>query len=76
MTRRIALFGGLNVGGKNRVTMKDLTRVLEGLGCGNVRTYIQSGNVVFDEPAGREVSAASIRRRSSPAWGWTRRCTP
>ena len=60
MTRRIALFRGINVGGKNRVTMKDLTPVLEGLGCGNVRTYIQSGNVVFDEPAGREVSAASI----------------
>lgn len=60
MTRRIALFRGLNVGGKNRVAMKDLRRILEGLGCRNVRTYIQSGNVVFDEPADSEVSAASI----------------
>lgn len=60
MTRRIALFRGLNVGGKNRVAMKDLVGVLGRLGCANVRTVIQSGNVVFDAPAGREVSAASI----------------
>ena len=60
MTSAIALFRGLNVGGKNRVAMKDLRRILEGLGCRNVRTYIQSGNVVFDEPADSEVSAASI----------------
>ena len=60
MTRRIALFRGLNVGGKNAVSMKNLIGILERLGCRNVRTYIQSGNVVFDEPAGREVSSASI----------------
>ena len=40
--------------------MKTLTAVLQGLGCSDVRTYIQSGNVVFDEPAGAEVSPASI----------------
>lgn len=40
--------------------MADLRRILERLGCADVRTYIQSGNVVFDEPDGGEVSAASI----------------
>ena len=40
--------------------MADLRRILERLGCADVRTYIQSGNVVFDAPKGGEVSASSI----------------
>ena len=40
--------------------MKDLVGVLERLRCTHVRTYIQSGNVVFDAPDGSRVSAASI----------------
>ena len=60
MARRIALFRGINVGGRNAVPMKTLTAILQRLGCTDVRTYIQSGNVVFDEPAGAEVSPASI----------------
>jgi uncharacterized protein (DUF1697 family) len=50
----IALFRGINVGGNNKLPMKELVVVLEGLGLKNIRTYIQSGNVVFDgkgEPA-------------------------
>ena len=47
----IALLRGINVGGKNRLPMKDLTAMFVGAGCSNVRTYIQSGNVVFDAPA-------------------------
>lgn len=43
----IALFRGINVGGKNILPMKELASILENLGCKNVRTYIQSGNVVF-----------------------------
>ena len=43
----IALFRGINVGGKHTLPMKELVRVLEELGCQNVKTYIQSGNVVF-----------------------------
>ena len=43
----IALFRGINVGGKNSLPMKELTGILEELGCQNVKTYIQSGNVVF-----------------------------
>ena len=39
MTRRIALFRGINVGGKNAVSMKNLTGILERLGCRNVRAY-------------------------------------
>ncbi len=47
MNTLIALLRGINVGGNNKLPMKELTTVLEGLGLRNVKTYIQSGNVVF-----------------------------
>jgi uncharacterized protein (DUF1697 family) len=47
MNRYAALIRGINVGGKNTLPMKELTEVLESIGCSNVKTYIQSGNVVF-----------------------------
>ncbi|TWU46902.1 DUF1697 domain-containing protein [Rubripirellula reticaptiva] len=43
----IALFRGINVGGNNALPMASLKRILESLKCVSVRTYIQSGNVVF-----------------------------
>jgi uncharacterized protein (DUF1697 family) len=43
----IALLRGINVGGKHSLPMKELVAILESLGCQNVRTYIQSGNAVF-----------------------------
>ena len=43
----VALLRGVNVGGKNRLSMDELTRMFEEIGCNSVRTYIQSGNVVF-----------------------------
>jgi len=45
--RSVALLRGVNVGGKNRLAMKDLALVCGEVGCENVVTYIQSGNVVF-----------------------------
>jgi uncharacterized protein (DUF1697 family) len=44
----VALLRGVNVGGKNALPMKDWARDLEQLKFTNVRTYIQSGNAVFD----------------------------
>lgn len=43
----IALFRGINVGGKNRLRMADLTDLLADLGLRHIQTYIQSGNVLF-----------------------------
>jgi uncharacterized protein (DUF1697 family) len=43
----VALLRGVNVGGKNLLPMKDLTCLFEDAGCAGVRTYIQSGNVIF-----------------------------
>lgn len=47
----VALLRGVNVGGKNKLPMKALAAIFEDLGCEAVRTYIQSGNVVFDAPS-------------------------
>ena len=44
----LALLRGINVGGKNKVPMAELKACFEELGCENVRTYIASGNVMFE----------------------------
>jgi len=48
MTTYVAFLRGVNVGTHNRMTMDDLRSCCESLGLGNVRTYIQSGNVAFE----------------------------
>ena len=48
--RYLALLRGINVGGNNVIAKDDLRRCFEGLGFTNVRTYIQSGNIVFRTP--------------------------
>ena len=50
MSTYIALFRGINVGGRNILPMRDLVRELEALDCEDVRTFIQSGNAVFQYP--------------------------
>ena len=48
---QVALLRGINVGGKNKLPMAALVALFEELGCARVRTYIQSGNVLFEAPA-------------------------
>ena len=48
MTVYVALLRGVNVGSKNRIKMADLQQALEAAGLGNVETYIQSGNLIFE----------------------------
>lgn len=50
-SRYVALLRGINVGRAKRVAMADLRAVLEGLGFGEVRTLLNSGNAVFTAPA-------------------------
>ncbi len=69
MKTHIALFRGINVGGKNALPMKELSAVLEDLGAQSVQTYIQSGNALFKsaekDPAGlsRKIAAEIKKRR-------------
>jgi uncharacterized protein (DUF1697 family) len=48
MARRILLLRGINLGARNRIPMPELRELLETAGYDNVRTYVQSGNVVLD----------------------------
>ncbi len=43
----IGLFRGVNVGGNNKLPMKELVKVMEAGGFARVKTYIASGNVIF-----------------------------
>jgi uncharacterized protein (DUF1697 family) len=47
MARQIALLRGINLGARNRVSMPELRELLTGLGHEDVRTLLQSGNVVL-----------------------------
>lgn len=44
----VAFLRGINVGGKTSIKMEALRKVFSSLGFQNVKTYIQSGNVVFE----------------------------
>ncbi|MFI6333614.1 DUF1697 domain-containing protein [Streptomyces sp. NPDC050535] len=59
MTTYAALLRGINVGGSKKVPMAELRTLLEGLGHGGVRTYLQSGNAVFTAGHGDEESLAA-----------------
>lgn len=58
MNTFIALFRGINVGGHNKLPMKGLRELMGYLGYQNVKSYIQTGNVVFqtEENNKREIS--------------------
>ncbi|MGW0965642.1 DUF1697 domain-containing protein [Streptomyces sp. NPDC002516] len=58
-TTYAALLRGINVGGAKKVPMAELRTLMEGLGYGDVRTYLQSGNAVFTSGAGDEESLAA-----------------
>ena len=62
MPTSIALLRGINVGGAHIVPMKELVLLLEAQGCVDVRTYIQSGNAVFDHPKASGDRASEIIR--------------
>jgi uncharacterized protein (DUF1697 family) len=67
---RVALLRGINVAGKNLLPMKDLARMFEDAGCANVRTYIQSGNVIFEAPDGASKVAEEVTRAIEKKFGY------
>src|SRR5882724_10217927 len=66
MTKFVALLRAVNVGGTGKLPMKQLAALCGGCGFDNVRTYIQSGNVVFDssqtETAVRDALAKALTK--------------
>ncbi|GHV09004.1 hypothetical protein FACS189485_21130 [Spirochaetia bacterium] len=45
----VALLRGINVGGNNIIKMDGLRKIFEEIGFSDVRTYIQTGNVIFND---------------------------
>mmetsp|Transcript_15488 Transcript_15488/g.19725 ORF Transcript_15488/g.19725 Transcript_15488/m.19725 type:complete len:165 (+) Transcript_15488:79-573(+) len=74
MPAYVALLRGINVGARNRILMKDLTVLMEGLDCKHVKTYIQTGNIVFTHALrSREKLAANIRESIQERFHFTPR---
>ena len=56
----VAFLRAINLGPRNKVAMADLRAAFESAGCTEVRTHIQSGNVLFEA---RAANAATLRRK-------------
>lgn len=55
----VAFLRGINVGGKNQVKMETLREICVALGFQSVKTYINSGNVIFETAAAVDVKLAA-----------------
>jgi uncharacterized protein (DUF1697 family) len=69
--RWVALLRAVNLGARNKVPMAELRRLLTDAGYGDVRTYVASGNVILDGPAGRAALGAELERVVADAFGVT-----
>lgn len=65
----IALLRGINVGGKNIIKMADLRQVFESIGLSEVKTYIQSGNVLFKSNETEEALCNKIEHEIEAVFG-------
>ncbi len=66
-----ALFKGINVGGKNSVKMAALKQILSDAGLSDIKTYIQSGNVVFESALAPIDLYALISEQFQSAFGFS-----
>lgn len=64
MIRYIAFLRAINVAGQKLIKMEELARIFAAAGFRNVRTYIQSGNVIFDS---RSANSAMLRKKVEKA---------
>ncbi len=70
MPRSVALLRSVNVAGHGRLAMNELRASFEALGCTDVTTYIQTGNVLFtSEPKSDKGLAAAIEERLAEDFG-------
>ena len=56
----VALLRGINVGGKNKIAMKQLVEAMVGAGFKEVSTYINSGNIFFADSAAPAALAGKL----------------
>jgi uncharacterized protein (DUF1697 family) len=66
----VALLRGINVGGNRKVPMAELKACLEKTGLENVKTYIQSGNVIFESDNSEETLIEDIESAIEKSFGF------
>ena len=64
MIRYVAFLRAINVAGQKLIKMEELARIFTAAGLKNVRTYIQSGNVIFDATS---ANAVALRKKIEQA---------
>ena len=70
MIKYVAFLRGINVGGKKLIKMEDLRRVVESIGLKSVRTFIASGNVLFETAqTNRDALTRKIEKKLLTAFG-------
>jgi len=69
VTRQALLLRGVNLGPRNRVPMAELRAALEDAGFEDVKTYLQSGNVVLSSKAKPEQTARKVGRLIQERFG-------
>jgi uncharacterized protein (DUF1697 family) len=67
----VALLRGINVGGKTKVAMAALRDICESVGCEDVVTYIQSGNVVLKSKLSAEKLRAELEAAIAAEFGFS-----
>ncbi len=60
MIRHVAFLRAINVAGQKLIRMEELARIFSAAGFRNVRTYIQTGNVIFDSAS---TNSAALTKR-------------
>jgi uncharacterized protein (DUF1697 family) len=69
VARLIVLLRGINIGPRNRIAMPELREALEDAGYENIRTYLQSGNVVLTSTSGAKKVASDCERLIADRFG-------
>jgi uncharacterized protein (DUF1697 family) len=71
MSKYISMLRGINVGGQNKLLMERLREIYKAAGLGNVRTYLQSGNVIFESGENDPTKlTADIEKRIQQSCGY------
>lgn len=70
MNRKIAILRGINVGGKRKILMADLKSLCEKLNWENVKTYIQSGNVIFNSDSANAELEDELEKAIAESFGF------
>jgi len=69
MNTYIVFLRGINVGGNTMVSMKKLIKHIEGLGCKDVRTYLNSGNIILKTSYSEEELRRTIETELERTYG-------